>query len=158
MGAEQLEQLHDLLAVGEVADLDLERAEQVTEFDEALLVGIVVHAVKRDELVRAREAGDRLVGGEHELLDQLMAFVVLDLFEAVGVALGVDEAADDPAAKQLEIERELDSLASPFRTAEATAQDIIDPADTRDLLVEFVHDAQRVLATQLTVPGMPYLP
>ena len=70
----------------------------------------------------------------------------------------VIEAADDPAAKQAEIERELDSLASPFRTAEATAQDIIDPADTRDLLVEFVHDAQRVLATQLAVPGMPYLP
>lgn len=68
------------------------------------------------------------------------------------------EAADDPAAKQLEIERELESLASPFRTAEATAQDIIDPADTRDLLVEFVHDAQRVLATQLTAPGIPYLP
>lgn len=70
----------------------------------------------------------------------------------------VIEAADDPAAKQREIEQELDALASPFRTAEATAQDIIDPADTRDLLVEFVHDAQRVLATQLGVPGMPYLP
>lgn len=68
------------------------------------------------------------------------------------------EAADDPAAKQLEIEQELEAIASPFRTAEATAQDIIDPADTRELLVEFVHDAQRVLATQVAIRGIPYRP
>jgi methylmalonyl-CoA decarboxylase subunit alpha len=70
----------------------------------------------------------------------------------------VIEAADDPVAKRLEIEAELDALASPFRTAEATAQDIVDPAQTRELLTEFVHDAQRVLATQAGVPGMPYRP
>ncbi len=70
----------------------------------------------------------------------------------------VIEGADDPAAKRAEIERELESLASPFRTAEATAQDIIDPAQTRELLAEFVHDAQRVLATQVGVPGLPYRP
>ena len=70
----------------------------------------------------------------------------------------VIEAADDPAAKRAEIEQQLEDLASPFRTAEATAQDIIDPADTRDLLVEFVHDAQRVLATQTGAPGIPYRP
>jgi methylmalonyl-CoA decarboxylase subunit alpha len=70
----------------------------------------------------------------------------------------VIEAAPDPAAKRKEIEAELDALASPFRTAEATAQDIIDPAQTRELLVDFVHDAQRVLATQAGVPGMPYRP
>jgi acetyl-CoA carboxylase carboxyltransferase component len=70
----------------------------------------------------------------------------------------VIEAADDPEAKRIEIEAELDALASPFRTAEATAQDIIDPAQTRELLVEFVTDAQRVLATQVAVPGMPYRP
>jgi len=70
----------------------------------------------------------------------------------------VIEAADDPAAKQQEIEAELEALASPFRTAEATGQDIIDPADTRGLLVEFVHDAQRVLAEQTGTPGIPYRP
>ena len=43
------------------------------------------------------------------------------------------EAADDPAAKQAEIEARLQRLASPFRTAEATGQDIIDPRDTRPL-------------------------
>ena len=53
---------------------------------------------------------------------------------------------------------ELDALASPFLTAEATGQDIIDPAQTRELLIEFVNDAQRVLTTQVGIPGMPYRP
>ena len=68
------------------------------------------------------------------------------------------EAADDPDAKRLEIEERLTSLASPFRTAEATGQDIIDPRETRPLLAEFVEDAQRILAAQLGPPHMPYLP
>jgi acetyl-CoA carboxylase carboxyltransferase component len=66
--------------------------------------------------------------------------------------------APDPAAKKAEIEARLQDLASPFRTAEATGQDIIDPADTRELLIEFVHDAQRVLAGQLGPPPVPYRP
>jgi acetyl-CoA carboxylase carboxyltransferase component len=70
----------------------------------------------------------------------------------------VIEQADDPAAKRAEIEAELNAIASPFRTAEATGQDIIDPAQTRELLAEFVHDAQPVLAGQVGVPGMPYRP
>lgn len=70
----------------------------------------------------------------------------------------VIEAADDPTAKRLEIERQLKAIASPFRTAEATGQDIIDPADTRQLLCEFVREAQRVLATQLGPPAIPYRP
>ena len=70
----------------------------------------------------------------------------------------VIESSDDPAAKRREIEQELEALASPFRTAEASGQDIIDPAETRALLVEFVHDAQRVLATQAGMQGMLYRP
>ena len=69
------------------------------------------------------------------------------------------EAADDPDAKRPEIEERLERLGSPFRTAEATGQDIIDPAETRPLVAEFVDDAQRVLARQLGVPpALPYLP
>ena len=68
------------------------------------------------------------------------------------------EAAKDPEAKRAEIEARLNALASPFRTAEATGQDIIDPRDTRLALCEFVEDAQRVLATQLGPPRIPYLP
>lgn len=66
--------------------------------------------------------------------------------------------ADDPEAKQQEIEDRLNALASPFRTAEATRQDIIDPAETRLMLAEFVADAQKVLATQLGPPALAYLP
>jgi acetyl-CoA carboxylase carboxyltransferase component len=68
------------------------------------------------------------------------------------------EAAPDPGAKRAEIEARLQALASPFRTAEATAQDIIDPRETRARLVEFVRDAQPILATQLGPPPSPYLP
>lgn len=69
----------------------------------------------------------------------------------------IEEAAD-PDAKRSEIERRLQMLASPFKTAEATGQDIVDPAETRELLSEFVLDAQRVLARQLGPPTLPYRP
>src|SRR3954447_7116226 len=68
------------------------------------------------------------------------------------------EAAPDPDAKRREIEHRLEQLASPFRTAEATAQDIIDPRDTRPLVADFVEDAQRILRTQLGAPPVPYRP
>lgn len=68
------------------------------------------------------------------------------------------ESAPDPLAKRAEIEARLQALASPFLTAEATGQDIIDPRETRARLVEFVHDAQRLLSRQLGPPPFPYLP
>ena len=68
------------------------------------------------------------------------------------------EEADDPDAEEQKIEARLKSLASPFRTAEVTGQEIIDPRDTRPLAVEFVHDAQRVLAPQVGPPVAPYMP
>ncbi|WP_134324868.1 acyl-CoA carboxylase subunit beta [Cumulibacter soli] len=66
--------------------------------------------------------------------------------------------AEDPEAKRLEIEATMEAIASPFRTAEVTLQDIIDPAETRDLLVRFVHEAQRVLARQVGPPTTPFRP
>jgi acetyl-CoA carboxylase carboxyltransferase component len=66
--------------------------------------------------------------------------------------------APDPDAKRREIEARLQALASPFRTAEATGQDIIDPRETRLLLVDFVEDAQAILRERLGPPAMPYLP
>jgi acetyl-CoA carboxylase carboxyltransferase component len=68
------------------------------------------------------------------------------------------ESAADPDAKRREIEARLDALGSPFRTAEATGQDIIDPRDTRWLLAEFVEDAQPILVSQLGLPTIPYRP
>ncbi len=68
------------------------------------------------------------------------------------------ENAPDPQLMRDQIEARLRALASPFRTAEATGQDIIDPRDTRTLLCEFVSDAQRILQSQLGPPRIPYLP
>ena len=68
------------------------------------------------------------------------------------------ESADDPAAKLQEIESRLEDLASPFRTAEATGQDIIDPRETRSYLCEFVEDAQRIVLGQLGKTSARYVP
>lgn len=68
------------------------------------------------------------------------------------------EASDDPARAERDIENRLRAVASPFRTAEATGQDIIDPRDTRPLLADFVSDAQRILSTQLGPPAQRYRP
>ncbi|MFV0260593.1 MAG: acyl-CoA carboxylase subunit beta [Acidimicrobiales bacterium] len=68
------------------------------------------------------------------------------------------EAAEDPEAKQAEIEDRLLRIASPFRTAEATGQDIIAPSQSRALAVEFVADAQRLLGDQLGPPPNRYRP
>lgn len=51
-------------------------------------------------------------------------------------------AAPDPAAKLAEIERRLEALRSPFRSAEAfLIEEIIDPRDTRPLLCAFANMA-----------------
>ncbi len=68
------------------------------------------------------------------------------------------ETSPDPEAKREEVERRLQAIASPFRTAEAAGTDIIDPRDTRSLLCEFIEEAQKVLKTQLGPPAAPYLP
>ena len=61
------------------------------------------------------------------------------------------DAAADPAAKLAEIETRLNRLRSPFRTAEAFwVEEIVDPRDTRPLLVEFAR-----LAEPLRRPGAP---
>jgi acetyl-CoA carboxylase carboxyltransferase component len=59
------------------------------------------------------------------------------------------DAADDPKAKQQEIEDRLNKLRSPFRTAERFwVEEIIDPRKTRSLLCEFAR-----LAEPLCTPG-----
>ncbi len=70
------------------------------------------------------------------------------------------DAAPDPDAKRQEIEARLNALQSPFRTAHAFAvEDIIDPRETRPLMVDFVRDAQRVLPDLLgQTSRIAYLP
>ncbi|MGI3167582.1 acyl-CoA carboxylase subunit beta [Pseudooceanicola sp. C21-150M6] len=67
------------------------------------------------------------------------------------------EAAPDREAKMAEITERLEALRSPFRTAEAYGvEEIIDPAETRAHLVDFVHLAQRRLL--LDAPAVRYRP
>ena len=67
--------------------------------------------------------------------------------------------SDDPEAKEKEIERRLDALASPFRTAEAfNIEEIMDPRDTRPMLCDFIDMAQAILETQLGPSPVPYMP
>jgi len=55
---------------------------------------------------------------------------------------------DDKEALLKELYAKFEAIRSPFRTAEAfLAEEIIDPRDTRPLLVDFVHHAQRALKT-----------
>ena len=67
--------------------------------------------------------------------------------------------SDNPEEKQAEIENKLEALASPFRTAEAfNIEEIIDPRETRPMVVDFVRMAQAVLETQLGPSPTPYMP
>lgn len=62
--------------------------------------------------------------------------------------------ADDPEALLKVLYKKFDAIRSPFRTAESFfAEEIIDPRDTRPLLVDFVHHARRVLEVGKTVFG-----
>ncbi|MDQ6773560.1 MAG: methylmalonyl-CoA carboxyltransferase [Candidatus Dormibacteraeota bacterium] len=63
------------------------------------------------------------------------------------------EAVADPERLRAEIFARLDAVRSPFRTAEAFGvEKIIDPADTRRLLCEWVGHAARVARAQLGPP------
>jgi methylmalonyl-CoA decarboxylase subunit alpha len=56
------------------------------------------------------------------------------------------ESAEDPKAKEQELEQRLRAYASPFRTAEALAvEEIIDPRETRPMLCEYIELAERRL-------------
>ncbi len=69
------------------------------------------------------------------------------------------ESAPDPAAKREEIEKRLQAIASPFRTAETFGiEDIIDPRDTRRIVCDFVKTAQQELRLQLGPGELTYLP
>lgn len=54
--------------------------------------------------------------------------------------------AENPEELKAQLYRKFDAIRSPFRTAESfLAEEIIDPRDTRAMLVDFIHHAQRAL-------------
>ncbi|MBI1339865.1 methylmalonyl-CoA carboxyltransferase [bacterium] len=65
------------------------------------------------------------------------------------------EASTDPEAELRALYAKFEAMRSPFRTAEAfIAEEIIDPRDTRRLLVDFAHHAVRVQKTGPRANGM----
>ena len=61
-------------------------------------------------------------------------------------------AATDPEKLRREIEEKFNAIRSPLRTAESFGiEEIIDPRDTRALLVEWVHQAYEIVPTQLGI-------
>lgn len=62
--------------------------------------------------------------------------------------------SDDPEALKAQLYKKFDAIRSPFRTAESFfAEEIIDPRETRPLLADFVHHAQRVVEAGETRTG-----
>lgn len=62
--------------------------------------------------------------------------------------------ADDPEALKAQLYKKFDAIRSPFRTAESFfAEEIIDPRETRPLVADFVHHAQRVVEAGETRTG-----
>jgi propionyl-CoA carboxylase beta chain len=63
--------------------------------------------------------------------------------------------AENPDELKAQLYRKFEAIRSPFRTAESfLAEEIIDPRDTRPLVVEFVHHAYRVLKAEPRSFGM----
>jgi acetyl-CoA carboxylase carboxyltransferase component len=59
-------------------------------------------------------------------------------------------ASSDPEKLRAELEAKFNAVRSPIRTAEAFGiEEIIDPRDTRPLLVDWVHQAYEIVPTQL---------
>jgi len=58
------------------------------------------------------------------------------------------EASDDPTATRIAMEERLNAMASVLRRPQLV-DEIIDPRDTRPVLVDFIRQAQSILATQL---------
>ena len=60
------------------------------------------------------------------------------------------EASDDPEALMAEIEKRLQAVTSPFRTAENFGiEEIIDPRNTRPLLCEWIESAYKLLPSEI---------
>ncbi|HJN50568.1 MAG: carboxyl transferase domain-containing protein [Pseudomonadales bacterium] len=58
------------------------------------------------------------------------------------------EAADDPEATRIAMEDRLNAMASVLRRPQLV-DEVIDPRDTRPVLVDFIRQAQAIIATQL---------
>ena len=83
-------------AIGQIADLVIVAENQLPIFRQFFRIGIFVNAVDRRDEAILQFTRDRFVRREHELLDQLMRFVVLDPLEPDRLAFLVEDALSLP--------------------------------------------------------------
>ncbi len=86
----RVEQLLQLEAVFEVVDLEAQLADELGEHLHLPRVGAAVYAAQEEQPGLGQLLGHRLVGREHELLDDLMALGVLFQVGAGHAAIGVE--------------------------------------------------------------------
>ena len=86
----RVEQLLQLEAVFQVLDLEAQLADELGEQLHLARVGAAVHAAQEEQAGVFQLLGDRLVGGEHELFDDLVALGVLCEVGAGDAAIGVE--------------------------------------------------------------------
>ncbi len=86
-----LENFFDFVPVAEISGHDAVGGEEFAVFVEFVFGRFFVDAEDRGDFVAGEFRGHGFVGEEHVFLDELVAFVVFDDFDSVGVALFVDE-------------------------------------------------------------------
>jgi len=89
--------------------------EKFSVFDQAGFVGSFVNPIKSGALLVIKVAGDRFVGEEHELLDQLVGFVGRFFFDPIGSALRIEQ---DPQFGEIEIKGTLSKALAAERGGE----------------------------------------
>ena len=90
MGLELEEDAVEVAADVEVPRADPEGLEVVGKLVQLVGIRFVVDAVDAGQVAVVEGAGNRFIGGQHEFLDQLVAFVLLDADDGLGIAFRVD--------------------------------------------------------------------
>ena len=86
----RVEQLLQLEAIFEILDVEAQLADELGEHLLLARVGVAVHAPQEEQPGVGELLGDRFVGGQHELFDDLMALGVLGEMGAGDAAVGVE--------------------------------------------------------------------
>jgi acetyl-CoA carboxylase carboxyltransferase component len=141
---------------GFVVGIDAERAGTIRKGARAL-AAIYQASVPQFTVIVRRVFGVAGAGhSAHQLAQERIAWPSAD-WGSLPVEGGIEaayrrdlEAADDPAALRAEIHARMEAVRSPLRTAEVFGiERIVDPADTRAILTEWVHGAYRVMSHDL---------
>ena len=83
----------DFLRFAEIATGDPEEADFRTKLPETIRIGLLMHPVNAGSAQLKESGGDGFVGEEHELLDELVRLVVLDLLNINDTATSIETKA-----------------------------------------------------------------